>query len=350
MAPNRRDFLKGSATAAGAVAVGAAGLAAPALAQSDYRYAPVIDPILGYPDPRVTILNPHNPGLRQGLAKVEQLASGFNFIEGPVYFGNHRMLVFSDLGNNKLMKWDEDTGRVSIYSHDAHYTNGNTKDRQGRLISCQQGLRRVVRFEHDGSETVIADSFEGKRLNSPNDACVKSDGSIWFTDPPNGITNDYEGRRQDQEQANTNVFRVDPENFNITSVISDIRPNGISFNHDETILYVTRSQANPTRVMAYDVVENGTAVANGRSFIESETGSVDGFRVDWRGNLWCSFGAMAGERGVRVFAPDATPLLQIELPERAANICFGGPVGNRIFMTAQQSLYALYVATRGATY
>jgi gluconolactonase len=197
---------------------------------------------------------------------------------------------------------------------------------------------------------VIADSFEGKPLNSPNDVCVKSDGTIWFTDPPNGITNDYEGRRAEQEQANTNVFRVDPETGDITAVITDIRPNGICFNHDETILYVTRGQAAPTRVMAYDVVENGTAVANGRSFIEHEMSSVDGMRCDWNGNLWCSWGAGPGESGVRVFNPQGEPLLQIELPERAANVCFGGPVGNRLFMTAQQSLYAVYVGTRGATY
>lgn len=348
MAPNRRDFLKGSATAAGALAVGAGGLAAPALAQN--RWAPTMEPILGYPDPRVIIMTPHTPSLRQGIAKVEQLATGFNFVEGPVWFGNHRFLVFSDLGNNKLMKWDERTGETTVYSENANHTNGNTKDRQGRLISCQQLLRRVVRFEHDGSETVIADSFEGKPLNSPNDVCVKSDGTIWFTDPPNGITNDYEGRRADQEQANTNVFRVDPETGDITAVITDIRPNGICFNHDETILYVTRSQAVPTRVMAYDVVENGTAVTNGRVFIEHENSSVDGMRCDWNGNLWCSWGAGPGESGVRVFSPTAEPLLQVELPERAANICFGGPVGNRIFMTAQQSVYALYVGTRGATY
>jgi gluconolactonase len=257
--------------------------------------------------------------------------------------------VFSDLGNNRLYSWDELTGQTTVFRNPANHTNGTCQDRQGRLISCEQQNRRVVRTEHDGSITVIADRFNGKLLNSPNDVVVKSDGTIWFTDPPNGITDDYEGRRAQQEQEGTNVYRVDPQTGAITVAIGDIRPNRLCFNHDETKFYVTRSQAQPTRVMVYDVVQNGTRPANGKAFIEHASSRADGIKCDWQGNLWCSWGAGAGESGVRVFAAaDAKPLLQIDLPERAANLYFGGPVGNRLFMTAQQSLYAIYVGTRGA--
>ena len=309
--------------------------------------AAVWEPSLGYPDPRVTILDPAGQPLRTGIAKIEQLATGFNFVEGPVWFGNHRMLVFSDLGNDRLYKWDEETGEVSIYRDPANHINGNTKDREGRLISCEQLNRRVVRAEHDGSITVIADAFEGKKLNSPNDVVVKSDGTIWFTDPPNGITNDYEGRRAEQEQANTNVFRVDPATGDITVVTSELRPNGLTFSEDESKLYVTNSAMTPRGIVVFDVNDDGT-VSNQRTFITHETSSADGIKCDWNGNIWASWGAGPGESGVRVFSPEGVPLLQIELPERAANLTFGGPVGNRLFMTAQQSLYSVYVGTRGA--
>lgn len=331
---SRRDMIVG----AGAVAAGVAASAA--------RAAQWV-PSLGYPDPRVRVLEPTAAGLRTGIAKVEQLATGFNFVEGPVWFGDHRSLVFSDLGANKQMRWDEDSGRISVFRAPSNHTNGATKDRQGRIICCEQLTRRVIRIEHDGAITVIADKFEGKALNSPNDVVVKSDGSIWFTDPPNGITNDYEGRRATQEQAATNIFRVDPKSGAISVAVGDIRPNGLCFSHDETKFYCTIGQAAPNRIMAYDVVADGTKLANPRVLITHPTSTADGIRCDWQGNLWCSWGAGEGESGVRAFAPDGKPLIHIDLPERAANLTFGGPVGSRLFMTAQQSLYSVFVGTRG---
>jgi gluconolactonase len=344
--PDENEGTSGSLTRRKLLAGLAAGAATMAVAP--LARAATWEPSLGYPDPRVRILDPSGSSLRTGIAKVEQLATGFNFIEGPVWFGDHHTLVFSDLGDNKLYRWNELSGETEVFRNPANYINGNTKDRQGRLISCEQLERRVTRTEYDGSITVIADSFEGKRLNSPNDVVVKSDGSIWFTDPPNGITNDYEGRRQEQEQENFNVFRVDPENGDITAVITDVRPNGLCFSHDETKFYVTNSLITPRGIMVYDVVNNGTELENGRVFISDEVSTADGIKCDWNGNIWASWGGGEGDKGVRVFSPEGLPLLAIDLPERAANLTFGGPVGNRLFMTAQQSLYSVYVGTRGA--
>src|SRR5690606_17741492 len=191
---------------------------------------------------------PAGNSLRHGTAGVQRLATGFNFTEGPVWFGDFEMLVFSDLMDNKLYVWDDKEEELRIFRDPSFHINGSTKDRESRLISCEQMNRRVVRTEHDGSITVIADSYQGKPLNSPNDVVVRSDGSIWFTDPPNGITNDYEGRRAEQEQDATNVFRVDPESGEITAVITDIRPNGLCFSEDETRLYVTNSAATPREI------------------------------------------------------------------------------------------------------
>ncbi|HQZ12025.1 MAG TPA: SMP-30/gluconolactonase/LRE family protein [Devosia sp.] len=334
--PSRRTVIRG-------LAATAISLAASPLAAAEWTTS------LGYPDPRVRVLDPAGASLRTGIAKVEQLATGFNFIEGPVWFGDQHALVFSDLGNNRLYRWNDLTGEAEVFRTPSNYVNGNAKDREGRLISCEQLNRRVVRTEHDGSITAVAESFEGKRLNSPNDVIVRSDGSIWFSDPANGITNDYEGRRAEQEQANTNVFRVDPESGEITAVITDIRPNGLCFSHDETKLYVTNGAMTPRGILVYDVSEDGATVSNPRPFITHEKSSADGIKCDWKGNIWASWGAGDGESGVRVFSPEGVPLLQIDLPERAANLYFGGEAGNRLFMTAQQSLYSVYVGTRGAT-
>ena len=339
--PRARDTSRRSVLAG--LAAGAA-----ALATSPRAQAAQWTTNLGYPDPRIKILDPAFAGLRQGLAGVEQLATGFRFTEGPVWFGAHQTLVFSDLPGNRLMRWDDINRTVSVFRSPSNHTNGNCQDREGRLISCEQLTRRVVRTEHDGSITVIADKFEGKRLNSPNDVVVKSDGSIWFTDPPNGITNDYEGRRADQEQAGTNVFRVDPKSGQISIVTAETRPNGLCFSPDESKFYVVDSSLNPRGIAVFDVVADGTKLANKRPFIQPPTSTADGIKCDWQGNIWCSWGAGEGESGVRAFSPEGKPALQIELPERAANLYFGGPVGNRLFMTAQQSLYAVFVATRGA--
>jgi gluconolactonase len=333
---DRRSLLFASA------AVGALGAARTARAAK-------WEPHLGYPDPRVKILDPSGASLRQGLAKLEQLATGFHFTEGPVWFGNHRCLIFSDLPGNRLIRWDEASGNVSVFRDPSNHANGNCKDREGRLLSCEQMNRRVVRQEHDGSITVIADRFDGKPLNSPNDIVVKSDGSIWFTDPPNGITNDYEGRRARQELP-TNVYRVDPTSGAIAVALGDVRPNGLCFSHDERKLYVTHNIAaeNIRTIRVYDVADDGARLTNGKVFISHASSTADGIKCDWQGNVWASWGAGEGESGVRVFSPEGKPLMQIELPERAANLYFGGPVGNRLFMTAQQSLYSLYVGTRGA--
>jgi gluconolactonase len=347
MSKNSANDSRGSETGRRSVLAGLAAGAA-ALAAAPRAQAAQWTTNLGYPDPRVKILDQAFASLRVGLAGVEQLATGFRFTEGPVWFGAHQSLIFSDIPGNKLYRWDDINRQVSVFRSPSNHVNGGCHDREGRLISCEQLNRRVVRTEHDGSITVIAERFEGKRLNSPNDVVVKSDGAIWFTDPPNGITNDYEGRRADQEQAATNVFRVDPKSGQLSVVAGDIRPNGLCFSHDETKFYVTDSTMNPRGIKVYDVVADGTKLANPRPFITHATSTADGIKCDWQGNIWASWGAGEGESGVRVFSPDGKAVLQIELPERAANLCFGGPVGNRVFMTAQQSLYSVFVGTRGA--
>jgi gluconolactonase len=299
-----------------------------------------------YPDPAVEILDPRFARYRISLAAVEQLHTGMRWAEGPVWFGDARCLLWSDIPNNRILRWDEEAGGVSVFRNPSNYANGNTRDHQGRLITCEHGARRVTRTEYDGSITVLADQFEGRRLNSPNDVVVRRDGSIWFTDPEFGILGYYEGSRAEPELP-TNVYRIDPASGALTVVADDIaRPNGICFSPDERTVYIVECGISPRRILAYDV--EGAKLTGKRVFIDAGLGTPDGFRCDIDGNLWAGWGMGDELDGVMVFAPDGAPIGRIALPERCANLCFGGRHRNRLFMASSQSLYALYVATQGA--
>ena len=359
---SRRRFIQ---TAAGTALSAAAGLAG---AQSfDFR------PAQRYPDPNVFILDPSFAKYRIYSSTIEQLGSGMRWAEGPAYFPETGTLILSDIPNNRLMQYEEKTGKFSVHKENVNYANGNTRDRQGRLISCEHSLtRRVVRTEKDGSMTVLADSFEGKRLNAPNDIVVKSDDSIWFTDPLFGINGEWEGARAKPEQATTNVYRI--KDGKITAVVTDIfNPNGLAFSPDEKKLYVVEWKGTPNRsVWSFDVSADGSTLSNKTKLIDAAgPGAFDGFRVDRDGNLWCGWGfsgAFAAEAtdigggmrahlpqakseemdGVKVFNKDGKPIGFIRLPERCANLEFGGPKRNRLYMASSHSLYALYVEAHGA--
>lgn len=305
-------------------------------------------PSSNYPDPAVQVLHPSFEKYRILLAAVERLASGFRWTEGPAWFGDGRYLLFSDIPNNRIVKWEEETGATSVFRKPADFANGNTRDRQGRLVSCEHGKRRVTRTEYDGAITVLADSFEGKPLNSPNDVVVKSDGSVWFTDPAFGISGDYEGFRA-EPQLPTHLYRIGPNGGELTVAAGDLlSPNGLAFSPDESLLYVVQSRARPHRnIVAYDVVD-GARLANPRVLIDCGPGTPDGLRCDEDGNLWCGWGMGPELDGVMVFNPQGERIGRIALPERCANLCFGGRYRNRLFMAGSQSLYALYVNTRGA--
>lgn len=303
-----------------------------------------------YPDPAIQTLDERFEPYRIFSAAVERLYTGCRWSEGPVWFGDGRYLLWSDIPNNRILKWEEETGAVSAYRRPSDFANGNTRDRRGRLVTCEHGGRRVTRTEHDGSITVLMDDWQGKRLNSPNDVVVKSDGSIWFTDPPFGILGNYEGHKAESEVAQ-GVYRVDGESGEATLLTADVLgPNGLCFSPDESILYVVESRGVPHRkILAYDVAANGREIANKRVLIDAGPGGTpDGMRCDLDGNLWCGWGMGSEDLdGVLVFAPDGTKIGRIALPERCANVCFGGPKRNRLFMAASQSLYALYVNTQG---
>ncbi len=307
------------------------------------------NPATFYPDPAVHILQPSFAKYRVTLAAVERLATGLRWAEGPVWFGDARHLLVSDIPNNRIVKWDEQTGLLSDYRRPSQFANGNTRDREGRLVTCEHGSRRVTRTEHGGAVTVLMDRFDGKRLNSPNDIVVKSDGSIWFTDPPFGLLGDYEGERAVQELPES-VYRFDPATGRATVVEDAVPgPNGLAFSPDEKTLYLVASRANPREILAFDVSDAGT-LSRRRVLIDAgPAGTPDGFRVDEDGNLWCGWGMGTPELdGVMVFDPEGAPIGRIALPERCANLCFGGLHRNRLFMAASQSIYALYVNTRGA--
>jgi len=320
------------------------------IATNEIREEPAVtwQPASHYPDPAVTALDPSFAKYRLALAAVERLATGFRWCEGPVWFGDGRFLLWSDIPNNRIMRWDEETGAASIFRKPSNFANGNTRDRQGRLVTCEHGGRRVSRTEYDGSVTVLMDQFEGKRLNSPNDVVVKSDGSVWFTDPQFGIISDYEGHRSERELAE-NVYRFDPASGRASVVEGEIAgPNGLAFSPDERRLYLVESRSTPRKIHVYDVTADGTKLANRRVLIDAGPGTPDGFRLDEDGNLWCGWGMGNTELdGVMVFSPQGAPIGRIALPERCANLCFGCVKRNRLFMAASQSLYALCVYTRG---
>ena len=301
-----------------------------------------------YPDARLQILDQAFARFRINNAGLERLTTGYRWCEGPVWFGDQRCLLWSDIPNNRMMRWDEETGAVSVFRRPSNNANGNTRDRQGRLVTCEHGARRVTRTEYDGTITAICDGFDGKRLNSPNDVVVKSDGSIWFTDPPFGILTSYEGHKATPELP-TNVYRVAPDG-RASVVTADVpRPNGLCFSPDESRLYVVASGDTPRTIRVFDVAGSGTTLTNGRVFVNCGQGVPDGFRCDTDGNLWCGWGGGEGHDGVVVFTPDGKMVFRIHLPERCANLCFGGPARNRLFMAASQSIYALYVDAQGAT-
>jgi gluconolactonase len=292
----------------------------------------------------------HDERFRQlivGSAELEELYSGCRWAEGPVWFSDVNCLLWSDIPNQRILRWVPDGG-VSVFRQPSNFTNGNTRDRQGRLISCEHGGRRVVRTEVDGTLTVLADSHDGKRLNSPNDVVVRSDGSIWFTDPTYGILSDYEGYKAEPEQATRNVYRLDPATGKTEIVVDDFgQPNGLAFSSDETKLYVADSSSShditrPRHIRVFDVVD-GKTLANGREFCTLDSGLPDGFRLDTAGNVWTS----AGD-GVHCFSSEGELLGKIKVPQTVANLTFGGPRRNRLFITATKSLYSIYVAATGA--
>ena len=298
-------------------------------------------PNLRYPDPYVISLDKRFDKYRVALASVERLYTGTRWAEGPVWFGDARCLIWSDVPGNCMYRWDEETGAVAPFRKPSNMANGNTRDRQGRLVTCEHLTRRVTRTEYDGTITVVCDNYEGKRLNSPNDVVVKSDGSIWFTDPRFGILGNYEGAVAEPELP-MNVYRVDGNTAAVTIVAEGINaPN-------EKKIYIVESRSEPRRILVFDLTDDGLVIGSGKLLIDSgPQGSPDGFRVDTDGNLWCGWGMSPELDGVRVFTPQGEPIGHITLPERCANVCFGGIKRNRLFMAAAHSLYSLYVNTQG---
>ncbi|HIC68726.1 MAG TPA: SMP-30/gluconolactonase/LRE family protein [Candidatus Latescibacteria bacterium] len=309
--------------------------------------------IIRYPDRRIETLDERFARYKLPNAALEMLWTGGRWLEGPVWFGDGRYLLFSDIPNNRILKWEEETGAVSVFRKPSNNTNGNTRDRQGRLISCEHDTRRVTRTEHDGSIAVLIDEFDGRPLNAPNDVVVKSDGSVWFTDPGYGILMDYEGHRAEFE-LDTSVYRLDPESGDAAAVADDFsKPNGLCFSPDESLLYIVdtgRSDGpeHPTHIRVFDVVD-GIRLTNGRVFADMDPGSSDGIRADRDGNIW-SGACWGGEGydGVHCYHPDGTLIGRIHLPAPCSNLCFGGARRNRLFMTVSQSLFAVYVETTGA--
>jgi gluconolactonase len=305
------------------------------------------DPIR-YPDPNIKILDPRFGALVLGNAAIERIADGCRFTEGPVWFGDLRCLLWSDIPNDRIMKWEEETGAVSLFRKPSHYANGNTRDRLGRLITCEMDAQRLTRTEHDGTITVLADTFDGKKLTGPNDVVVKSDGSIWFSDNGAGIRGNYLGHKATPELP-YRVYRIDVRSGQITVAVGDMeRPNGLAFSPDERRLYVVDTPGRVKTTHVYDVVDDGTKVANGRVFFDASPGYADGIRCDTEGNVWAGFSGGEGEDGVAVFAPDGNLIGRVLLPERCANLCFGGLKRNRLFIAASQSIYSLYVEAQGA--
>ena len=321
------------------------------LSHTDHQYDRGWKGTERYPDPAVQVLDERFAKYRIPSAAVERLYTGCRWSEGPVWFGDGRYLLWSDIPNDRILRWDEETGAVSVFRKPSNNANGNTRDVQGRLVTCEHDSRRVTRTEYDGSITVVLDSWEGKRLNSPNDVVVKSDGSIWFSDPPFGIQGWYEGHKAEEEIPQY-VFRVDGKTGKATVAAEGILyPNGLCFSPDEKILYIVESRGKPNRkILAFDVDSSGKGLTKRRVLIDAGPGTPDGIRCDEDGNLWCGWGMGTPELdGVMVFAPDGKPIGRIGLPERCANLCFGGEKRNRLFMASSRSLYSLYVNARGAT-
>jgi gluconolactonase len=325
-----------------------------------------------YPDPAIEILDPSFAKYRIYSSTLEQVASGMRWAEGPAYFPEGGYVLCSDIPNNRIMKYSEKDGSFTVFRSPSNYANGNARDRQGRLVTCEHSVtRRITRTEKNGKITVLADNFEGKRLNAPNDIVVRSDDTIWFTDPLFGINGEWEGSKAKSEQATTNVYRIGTDG-KLKAMITDlVNPNGLAFSPDEKKLYVVEWKGTPNRsIWSYDVAADGTLSNKTKLIDAADQGALDGFRVDRDGNLWCGWGSngalqseptevngrkiyqLKGKSedldGVMVFNPQGKPLAFIRLPERCANLTFGGPKNNRLYMTACHSLYALYVESHGA--
>jgi gluconolactonase len=353
---HRRSFLQtAAATAVGSLA-SAPGLARPSSDPPGSTPPPRdwSDPAsVVYPDPAVEVFDRRFGKYIVGTTEVRRLWSGGEWTEGPVYFGDMHSVLFSDVPNDRILRYDELTGQTTLFRYPSNEANGNTRDRQGRLVTCEQRARRVTRTEYDGSITVLADRYRGKRLNSPNGVVVKSDGTVWFTDPTYGLEGDHEGARARPELPR-NVYRYDPATGMLTVVADDFRePNAVCFSPDEKKLYVSDTGAPPSLIRVFDVGDEGK-LSNGRvfhDFSDTHGGLGDDIRVDEDGNLWCAggWGPNKNFNGVSVFAPDGTPIGRVVLPEVAANLCFGGYQHNRsrLYICASTSLYALYVGVRG---
>ncbi|WP_407309705.1 SMP-30/gluconolactonase/LRE family protein [Pseudomonas sp. nanlin1] len=304
-------------------------------------------PAMVMPDPAWELHDPAFEG-RLGNAMVERLWSGGRWTEGPVWMPASRCLLFSDIPNNRVMRWSADDGHISIYDAQSNNANGHTRDREGRLLSCEHETRRVTRREHDGSLTILLDRFDGKPLNAPNDVVVAADGAIWFTDPGYGILGPYEGHKAAFELP-TNVYRIAPDTGKASVAAGDFgRPNGLAFSPDGKRLYISDTAGGghpdkPCHVRAFDVAADGTLSGSSVLIDGKRDGVIDGFRVDSDGNLWCSWAGNAEQNSVRVFSSSGKPLATLHLPETVSNLEFGGPKGNRLFITGGHSLYATYV-------
>ncbi len=352
----RRSFLAAAATAA------TAALGKDLLARD---YGPHAQPVR-YPDPDIVVLDKRFAKYKIGNTPIQRLHTGMLWAEGPAWNGVGKYLMWSDIPNDVQLRWLDDDGHVSVMRKPAGNSNGNTFDYEGRQISCEHGNRRVVRYEYNGSVTVLADQFNGKPLNAPNDVIVHPDGGIWFTDPGYGILLNYEGHKAKLEIKEA-VYRIDPKTKKLDKVTDDIfKPNGLCFSPDYKKLYIADTGAShydeaPRNIKVWDVID-GTKLGKGKEFVsmklgmknsigqtEDKAGFADGIRADTDGNIWASAGWVgAVYDGVHIFAPDGTRIGQILLPEICSNVCFGGPKRNRLFMTGSQSLYAVYVETQGA--
>ncbi len=317
-----------------------------------------------YPDPDIVVLDDRFKKYKIGNAAIERLCTGMRWAEGTAWCGVGNFLLWSDIPNNRQMRWLSEDGHISQFRNPSNNSNGNTFDFEGRQISFEHGTRRVVRYEHNGSVTVLADRWEGKKLNAPNDGAVHPDGGIWFTDPGYGALMNYEGFKAELEIPEA-VYRIDPKTGKMAKVIGRdlmFKPNGLCFSKDYTKVYVVDTGSShyaeaPRNIMVFDIVDDGKKVKNGKQFVSMEmelngkkvAGNADGIRCDTDGNIWAASGWVGdGYDGVQVFAPDGTRIGQILLPEICANLCFGGPKRNRLFMAASQSIYSVYVEAQGA--
>jgi gluconolactonase len=355
---DRRSLLTGAAAAAGAVlALASGGLRPPLAMAAGKRDWTGKDPVR-YPDEDILVLDKRFAKYKIGNTAIERLHVGTLWAEGPAWNGVGRYLLWSDIPNDRQLRILDEDNHVSVFRKPAGNSNGNTFDFEGRQLACEHGNRRVVRYEHSGKVTVLADRWEGKKLNAPNDIVVHPDGGIWFTDPGYGSLMNYEGHKGELEIKEA-VYRIDPRTLKMEKVTDDLyKPNGLCFSPDYKKLYICDTGAShyekaPKNIRVYDVIDDAKKLGKGREYISMEykgkAGMADGIRADVDGNIWVGAGWVGdGYDGVHVFSPDGTRIGMILLPEICANVCFGGEKRNRLFMAASQSLYAVYVETQGA--